>query len=620
MLQELYIRLELVLRISNRNRGHRRKLQRHDSIFRAALVQGIEGDHIDISIPRLRNRGDLKILGRRSDMVNTSLRMLELRTLLGHFVDPMYRSLQINHLFQSEELNLMHRPLKRTRRGASSSTPNQRQNNYTESKDLLSLPNDILEEILGFLEVKQLVQFSAVAKQFRYCFKYGKRLDFDLSFQRTLIDMDQYEPIVRQIIDQHDRPKIQSLKLCFFPTNDVDNQALVADWIIKAAEKQVEELELDFNRSLDPFRVTCDLLFQIRTLEVLRLVNVDLGSPINDVQITGLHFLKVCSMKNLNINVVILDALLNNCTELEIVEIIDCCTPNRFKFSPGNLNKFVKFRLANCISLKEITIEAPSLTTLHYSGQLIEMNFEHCYNVVEFLLDLKSTRWTIVYINQFLMDKLMAKFWGIKVLTTTSILVEIMCMKFASEGMMDTFHSFPMVKEINLTMERSRRCNLFAMTYFFRKFPRCKRLFIDVRGWFQEIQHTSLANGGGWKLALRQLQLQLRRLPSARTILSDPALARSNPYLEQLKLTGFRFNTNEMELLCYFLISGHNFKTVTIFLASPCHWKSAAPDEAVFNYQLRSLITSPNLWIKIYPHKYGKDLYPPKHPKNWRKG
>ncbi|CAN0911684.1 hypothetical protein LINGRAHAP2_LOCUS26996 [Linum grandiflorum] len=33
-LQELYIRLELVLRISNRNRGHRRKLQRHDSIVK----------------------------------------------------------------------------------------------------------------------------------------------------------------------------------------------------------------------------------------------------------------------------------------------------------------------------------------------------------------------------------------------------------------------------------------------------------------------------------------------------------------------------------------------------------------------------------------------------------
>ncbi|CAN0912280.1 FBD-associated F-box protein At1g61320 [Linum grandiflorum] len=257
----------------------------------------------------------------------------------------------------------------------------------------------MLGEILGFLDVRQLVQFSTVAKQFRYLFmylpnfrycpRYGKRLDFDSSFQRTLRHMGQYEPIVRRMIDEHDGPKIRSLKLDFIPTNDADNQVMVANWISKAAEKGVEELELNFGRCFDPF----SHIFQIQTLEVIRLKFVDLGMPINDFQITGLRFLKVCSMNKLNINVVILNALLINCTKLEIVEIIDCNTPDRLRLSAGNLTKFRKIRLANCRALEDITINAPSLTTLHYSGQLITFNFEHCENFNDFLLDLKSTRW-----------------------------------------------------------------------------------------------------------------------------------------------------------------------------------------------------------------------------------
>ncbi|CAN1226353.1 FBD-associated F-box protein At1g61320 [Linum grandiflorum] len=161
---------------------------------------------------------------------------------------------------------------------------------------------------------------------------------------------------------------------------------MAANWINKAAQKVLEEPELNFGRCLDPFRVTFDLLFQIKTLEVIHM-------PINDFQITRLRLLKVCSMNALNINVVILNALFRNCTELEIVEIIDCNTPDRLRLSAGNLNKFRKLRLANCRALEEITINAPSLTTLHYTGQLIAFNFELCENFSDFLLDLKSTRW-----------------------------------------------------------------------------------------------------------------------------------------------------------------------------------------------------------------------------------
>ncbi|CAN0911667.1 FBD-associated F-box protein At1g61320 [Linum grandiflorum] len=187
---------------------------------------------------------------------------------------------------------------------------------------------------------------------FRYCSRYGKRLDFNSSFQRTLRHMEKYEPIVRRMIDEHDGPKIRFLKLDFIPTNDVDIQVMAANWINKAAQKVLEEPELNFGRCLDPFRVTFDLLFQIKTLEVIHVKFVDLGMPINDFQITKLRFLKVSSMNELNINVVILNALLRNCIELEIVEIIDCNTPDRLRLSAGNLNKSRKLQLANYRALE----------------------------------------------------------------------------------------------------------------------------------------------------------------------------------------------------------------------------------------------------------------------------
>ncbi|CAN0906973.1 hypothetical protein LINGRAHAP2_LOCUS24544 [Linum grandiflorum] len=44
------------------------------------------------------------------------------------------------------------------------------------------------------------------------------------------------------------------LKLCFTPTNDANNQVMVAHWTNKAIQKGVEELELNFDRGLDPLR------------------------------------------------------------------------------------------------------------------------------------------------------------------------------------------------------------------------------------------------------------------------------------------------------------------------------------------------------------------------------
>ncbi|CAN1841668.1 Putative FBD-associated F-box protein At1g61330, partial [Linum perenne] len=376
----------------------------------------------------------------------------------------------------------------RAKRGAYSSISRRTINHVTGCNDFMSLPLDVVENILDFLDHKQLTQFSVVAKPFRYCFNKGKKLDFDLSFQRGLGNRDLYMDVVGRIMEQHDGPRIKSLKLSFAPTNDAANQALVNRWITKAAQKGVEELDIVFNNGSQPFRLTSDLL-QIKTIEILRLMFVDIGSPTESFEVTGLRFLRVCSMKRMSIDLFLLNALSNQCLELETLEIINCSTPSNMRFSAGKLKKF---RLANCRHLREINLEAPSLISIHYTGHILAFNFKNCVKLVDFMIDLKPTRWVVFEVNRYhiLLDKLMSSLSKIEVMTTTSRLLERLCMKFVESGMINHLYDLSMVKEIQLTLEGAAPCNMYSINYFLCKFSCVERIFIDVRGWIQVFKLT----------------------------------------------------------------------------------------------------------------------------------
>ncbi|CAN1809982.1 FBD-associated F-box protein At1g61320 [Linum perenne] len=456
-----------------------------------------------------------------------------------------------------------------------------------------------------------------------HCFNKGKKLDFDLSFQRGLANRDLYMDVVGRIMEQHDGPRIRSLRLSFAPANDVANQALVNRWITKAAQKGVEELDILFNNGSQPFRVTFDLL-QIETLEILRLMFVDLGSPTENLHVTGLRFLRVCSMKRMSIDLFLLDVLSNQCLELETLEIINCSTPPSMRFSAGKLKKF---RLANCRNLREINLEAPSLISIHYTGHILAFDFKNCAKLIDFMIDLKPTRWVVFEVNRYhiLLDKLMSSLSKIEVMTTTSRLLERLCTKFVESGMINHLYDLSMVKEIQLTLEGAAPCNMYSINYFLCKFSCVERIFIDVRGWIQDIhplQHQNQPqmvlneDEGGEGHPEQQQQDDLAAMLDNQV---NQAVAPGYPHLEQLKLTGFRFEPGEMSLLCHFLQKGNNLKTVAIFTASPRHWQPIMPDVDLFNQHHRPWMSSPNVRINIFSHSREKQLYPTPHPKNWYK-
>ncbi|CAN1323384.1 hypothetical protein LINPERPRIM_LOCUS32706 [Linum perenne] len=116
---------------------------------------------------------------------------------------------------------------------------------------------------------------------------------------------------------------------------------------------------------------------------------VDLGSPTESFKVIGLRFVKVCSMKRMISDMFLLNALLNQCLQLESLEIINCSTPSNMRFFSGKLKEFI---MANCENLREIILEAPSLIIIHYMGHLLGFNFKKCMKLIDFMLDLKTTR------------------------------------------------------------------------------------------------------------------------------------------------------------------------------------------------------------------------------------
>ncbi|CAN1149705.1 Putative FBD-associated F-box protein At1g61330 [Linum perenne] len=492
--------------------------------------------------------------------------------------------------------------------------PNRAKRRASGCKDFVSLPVDVVENILDFLNYKQLTQFSVVAKQFRYCFNNSKKLDFDLAFQKGLANRDQYMDVVGRIMEQHDGPRIRSLKLSFAPANDAANQALVNRWITKAAQKGVEELDILFNNGSQPFRVTSDVL-QIESLEILRLMFVDIGSPNESFEVTGLRFLRVCSMKRMSIDLVLLDALSNQCLELETLEIINCSTPQNMRVSAGKLKNF---RLASCRNLREIDLEAPSLISIHYTGHILAFDFKNCAKLVDFMIDLKPTRWVVIEVNRYhiLLDKLMSNLSKIKVMTTTSRLLERLCTKFFESGMINHLYDLSVVKEIQLTLEGAAPCNMYSIKYFLCKFSCVERIFIDVRGWIQVFKQNQPQMVLNENHPEQQQQDDMAAMQENQV---NQAVAPGYPFLEQLKLTGFRFKPDEMSLLCHFLQKGNNLKTVAIFTASPRHWQPIMPDVDLFNQHHQPWMSSPNVRINIFSHSQEKQLYPTPHPKDWYK-
>ncbi|CAL1372679.1 unnamed protein product [Linum trigynum] len=481
---------------------------------------------------------------------------------------------------------------------------------HVPSPNLPHLPYDVVAMILSFLDIKQLAQSAVVAKSFRDCLKLGQLLDFKQPIFKKLVRKRVYVPFVGRIIDQHKGPKIQSLKLWFDPINTEEHWAMVAGWINKAAQKGVEEFDFDFYYGPQVFLLT-DEIFQIKTLQILRLSYCDivLPEPETNFAVTGLPCLRVLSFGNMDIqNMTVVEAILKACSKLETLELLHCFFPRYLKIDAWHLKNFKECKLVTCPKIVEVAVDAPNLMTLHYSGPMVVFKYTNFDKLTDCIIDFKPNR--VYYsIGVYKLDQLMYDMSNIEVLTTSSRLLEGLCPRGShGENTIVNFFCFSKLKEIQLLMEGSRYCGLFAIASFLQKCPSVEKIHIHCRGWFRTdnvISRSSRPGGFTWVL---QQQFLVKR-----------GIGPCYPNLKVVKLTGFRFAPHEMQLLIHFLVTGLSLETVAIFLPSPrsVNGPFKFMDETRLNQYFRPAMASPKARIRVFEHFQDKLFCPSKHPTKW---
>ncbi|CAN1807141.1 FBD-associated F-box protein At1g61320 [Linum perenne] len=302
-----------------------------------------------------------------------------------------------------------------------------------EDVEFQSLPNDVLELIFSFLHIRHRARFAVVATSFSQFYNRSIDLNFDQLFFNRLADKSQYISIVGRLMDRHNGPKIKSLKFYLDPKSNEVDWASTARWINIAAQKEVKELDFDFGHTFfQPFGLT-SYLFNVRSLEILRLANCDVTSP---VPTTGLRFLKECSLQKVNVDLAFLGVLFEQCLELEMLELLQCDTPSILNVSMGHSNKLKILRIVSCLNFTRVIIDAPSLIVLHYSGHFVVFKFVNIKKLTDVTLDFKPRR-RILHVDHNELVTLLHAMSTIKILTVTSKLLEPKKVGKIQRGMME---------------------------------------------------------------------------------------------------------------------------------------------------------------------------------------
>ncbi|CAI0407232.1 unnamed protein product [Linum tenue] len=338
-----------------------------------------------------------------------------------------------------------------------------------------------------------------------------------------------------------------------------------------------------------------DGIFKIETLRILRLsfCAFVLPEPKNNFVVTGLPCLRILSFSKMDLrDMTVLQALFKACSKLETVELLHCFFPMYFKIVAEHLKKFKACKPANVLEIVGVAIDAPNLTTLHYSGPLVVFIYKDFDKLTDCILDFKPHR-AYLAMDHYKLDQVMYDMSNI----------EGLCPKHSDgNSTINDFFCLSRLKEIQLFMEGSRYCNVFTIVSFLRKCPSIEKIHIDCRGWFR----ADMVLSNGYALAVQQHSLL------------DWVVGPSYPNLKVLKLTGFKFEPHEMKLLSYFVETGLNLETVAIFLPSP-RSKETVPfmDEETLNRRFRPKMASPIGRIRVFQHFEDQMFYPSKHPKNW---
>ncbi|KAK1313435.1 putative FBD-associated F-box protein [Acorus calamus] len=287
-----------------------------------------------------------------------------------------------------------------------------------EEDRITALPDDILHSILSLVPIRDAARIAVLSRRWRYLAKSLSNLHFEsdnilgdrfpLEYfheldnvnERRAFSLERKLEFVKAV-DQflESRPcsiKMKSLRICM--SLETTYTSFLDKWIAHAFSSGIEELHLqlceweyglsdvEVERYSFPFHM---LTHREASLKCLTLEYVMVRCPPN---FHGFKSLTTLSFIDVKVSLDDLGEILSTCSILERLSLVSCSLVSLE--IPCSCSRLKHLKIINCDGLKNVSINAPNITTFVYTGSMRNISFgeslqlKHIeYNYKEDMLD-----------------------------------------------------------------------------------------------------------------------------------------------------------------------------------------------------------------------------------------
>ncbi|XP_051151677.1 F-box/FBD/LRR-repeat protein At1g13570-like isoform X2 [Andrographis paniculata] len=210
---------------------------------------------------------------------------------------------------------------------------------------ITNLPNNIIDNILGCLPLRDVVRTSILSREWRYKWASCPEIVFDFWFDQMFLGGHKLEPLVYQILKFHQGPLLRFA----LQVPDLKSSPDIDQWIHLLPNNTVQDLTLHVSRGETHKLTPC--LFTFQHLRNLKLYNCLFDPPPG--------FKGFSKLENL---------------QLQNVDLV-----------PESFIKFIalcpaleKLRMIHCTSFDSLEITGPNLKSLEFHGILKFISFANC--------------------------------------------------------------------------------------------------------------------------------------------------------------------------------------------------------------------------------------------------
>lgn len=278
------------------------------------------------------------------------------------------------------------------------------------------LSYDVIELVLSFLPIKQAVQMGLLNTRLKDSWLYNRNFYFGREFARRR-RRDKMIEIIDRVFSLHRGSLIRCFQLYIDP---VSLDATIESWTRTSIRKGVEELDLDFSKGSERFKLSTDLI-DIASLRILKLSYcVVFEFP---MKLNGLSLLRVLNLRWVNITNYSILNVLRNCLNLEVLDLVHCTRIRELNIMTEKLKNFKVLKVGECSNTIQIQINSPTLCSFHYHGHVQGIYFTGTTSQLrDVMINFNPAQ---AFARHCHMRNLILNFDCVKVLTINSTFLEV---------------------------------------------------------------------------------------------------------------------------------------------------------------------------------------------------